>query len=190
MEAIGPVSCTKDGVYIAGAASSGNVYVWEVSSGRLLKTWRAHHKSLMCIIFSGDDSLLLCGFEDGIIYVWSLISLLDVDDSRSLPSVLHTLSEHQSSITGLVTRSCSTNSILISGSLDKTCKVWDLISGSVIQTRAYSESITAMTVDPVGQLLFSGSMDGRIFVNELEIGAMEDSLIPAEDQAVMLKGHK
>lgn len=52
-------------------------------------------------------------------------SLLDVDDSGSFPSLLHYLSEHSSSITGLLTftRSCSTNSIFISSSLDGTCKV-------------------------------------------------------------------
>lgn len=31
MEAIGPLSCTKDGVYLAGGALSGNSYIWEVS---------------------------------------------------------------------------------------------------------------------------------------------------------------
>lgn len=31
MEAIGPLSCTKDGIYLAGGALSGNVYLWEVS---------------------------------------------------------------------------------------------------------------------------------------------------------------
>lgn len=30
LEAIGPLSCTKDGVYLAGGALSGNVYLWEV----------------------------------------------------------------------------------------------------------------------------------------------------------------
>lgn len=32
MEAIGPLSCTKDGIYIAGGAPSGNAYLWDVSS--------------------------------------------------------------------------------------------------------------------------------------------------------------
>ncbi|GLT48462.1 hypothetical protein SLA2020_220850 [Shorea laevis] len=191
MEAIGPLCCTKDGVYIAGAAPSGNTYIWEVSSGRLLKTWRAHHKSFKCMVFSDDGSLLFCGSEDGIIYLWSMISLLDVDDSGSFPSLLHYLSEHSSSITGLLTltRSCGTNSIFISSSLDGTCKVWDLISGRLLQTQVHPTSITAITLHPVEQILFSGTMDGRIIVNELDVGAGEDSLIVKEDQALLPEGH-
>ncbi|XP_017972462.1 PREDICTED: protein ROOT INITIATION DEFECTIVE 3 [Theobroma cacao] len=189
MEAIGPLSCTKDGIYIAGGAPSGNAYLWEVANGRLLRTWRAHHKSLKCMVFSDDDSLLICGSNDGIIFVWSMISLLDVEDSGSSPPLLHCLSEHRSSITGLVTISVGARSIFVSSSLDGTCKVWDLVSGRLLQTQVYSTSITAITLHPVEQLLFSGSVDGKIFVNVLDLGPVEDPLVTTEDQAFVLKGH-
>ncbi|XVE56609.1 hypothetical protein DITRI_Ditri04bG0024700 [Diplodiscus trichospermus] len=189
MEAIGPLSCTKDGIYIAGGASSGNAYLWEVANGRLLRTWRAHHKSLKCLVFSDDDSLLICGSADGIISVWSLISLLDVEDTGSSPPLLHYSSEHGSSITGLVTMSASARCICVSSSLDGTCKVWDLVSGRLLQTQVYSTSITAVALQPVKQLLFSGSVDGKIFINELDLSPVEDPLVTNEDQASVLKGH-
>ncbi|XWS51389.1 hypothetical protein CRYUN_Cryun12cG0172400 [Craigia yunnanensis] len=189
MEAIGPLSCTKDGIYIAGGASSGNAYLWEVANGRLLRTWRAHHKSLKCIVFSDDDSLLICGSTDGIICVWSMISLLDVEDSGCSPPLLHYSSEHRSSITGLVTMSAGARSIFVSSSLDGTCKVWDLVSGRLLQTQVYPTSITAITLHPVEQLLFSGSVDGKLFVNVLDLRPVEDPLVTTEDQAFVLKGH-
>lgn len=43
---------------------------------------------------------------------------------------------------------------------------------------------------PEEEILFCGCVDGRIFVNKLDIGLLEDSLFVAEDQAVVLKGHK
>ncbi|OMO84068.1 hypothetical protein CCACVL1_11024 [Corchorus capsularis] len=188
MEAIGPLSCTNDGIYIAGGAPSGNLYLWEVANGRLLRTWRPHHKSFKCMVFSHDGSFLICGSSDGIICAWSMISLLDLEDSERSPPLLHFSSEHRSSITGLVTLSGS-QSIIVSSSLDGTCKIWDLVSGRLLQTQVHPTSITAITLDPVEQLLFSGSMDGNIYVNVLHLGQVEDPLVTTKDQAFVLKGH-
>lgn len=54
-------------------------------------------------------------------------SLLDMEDSQSFPSLLHYSMEHKSSITGLLTTSGSSNVVLISSSLDGSCKVIKLV---------------------------------------------------------------
>ncbi|XP_021681000.2 protein ROOT INITIATION DEFECTIVE 3 [Hevea brasiliensis] len=189
IEAIGPISCTMDGVYLAGGAPSGNVYIWEVANGRLLKTWRAHHKSLKCMAFSNDDSVLISGSDDGMICVWSMVSLLDMENLESSPSLLHYSSEHRSSISGLLTTS-SANSTFISSSLDGTCKAWDLVSGRLIQTQEHPLGITAIVLHPAERFLLGGSIDGRIFVSVLNIGLVDDPFVVAEDQLFVLEGHK
>ncbi|KAF9596412.1 hypothetical protein IFM89_010676 [Coptis chinensis] len=68
LNVIGPICCTKDGLYLAGGTSTGYAHVWEVSSGRMLKSWRAHMKSIKCITFSSDNSLLISGSSDGEIH--------------------------------------------------------------------------------------------------------------------------
>ncbi|KAF2314195.1 hypothetical protein GH714_023997 [Hevea brasiliensis] len=189
IEAIGPISCTMDGVYLAGGAPSGNVYIWAVANGRLLKTWRAHHKSLKCMAFSNDDSVLISGSDDGMICVWSMVSLLDMENLESSPSLLHYSSEHRSSISGLLTTS-SANSTFISSSLDGTCKAWDLVSGRLIQTQEHPLGITAIVLHPAERFLLGGSIDGRIFVSVLNIGLVDDPFVVAEDQLFVLEGHK
>ncbi|XP_034711979.1 protein ROOT INITIATION DEFECTIVE 3-like isoform X3 [Vitis riparia] len=189
MEAIGPVSCSKDGVYIVGGAPSGNAYIWEVADGRLLKTWHAHHKSLTSMVFSDDDSLLISGSDDGMIRVWSMISLLDIADCGRFPSLFHSLLEHTSSITGLLSISGSSSPVLVSSSLDGTCKVWDLIRGRLLRTRVFPAAITAIVLDPGEQLLFSGSADGRIFVSMLDTGLVVDPFNVPEDRPIVLNGH-
>ncbi|KAJ6676515.1 WD-REPEAT PROTEIN 18 [Salix viminalis] len=156
LEAIGPLGCTKDGLFLAGGSPSGNVYLWEVADGRLLKTWRAHSKCLKCLSFSKDDSLLISGSEDGVICVWSMVSLLDTENFESSCSLLHYSSEHTSSVTGLLTTSGIANSTFISSSLDATCKAWDVVSGRLIQTQDYPLGITAIVTDLAEQLLFAG----------------------------------
>ncbi|KAB5525117.1 hypothetical protein DKX38_022866 [Salix brachista] len=193
LEAIGPLGCTKDGLFLAGGSPSGNVYLWEVADGRLLKTWRAHSKSLKCLSFSKDDSLLISGSEDGVVCVWSMVSLLDTEDLESSFSLLHYSSEHTSSVTGLLTTSGIANSTFISSSLDATCKVpghaWDVVSGRLIQTQDYPLGITAIVTDLAEQLLFAGGVDGSIFVSVLDIGLLEDPFAVAGDEPVVLKGH-
>ncbi|XP_010930146.1 protein ROOT INITIATION DEFECTIVE 3 isoform X1 [Elaeis guineensis] len=192
MEAIGPIASSKDGIYLAGGAPSGNVYIWEVPSGRLLKNWHAHQKSTSCLTFFPDDSFLISGSEDGIICVWSMISVLDVADPQACQSFspFHIWSEHGSSITGLSPVCDGANLLLISSSLDGTCKVWDLILGRVLQTHVFSGAVTAMVVDPGEQLLFSGNEDGRIHVTELNIGLQENPTVVSEDDSGVLCGHK
>ncbi|KAL1814601.1 hypothetical protein ACET3Z_017175 [Daucus carota] len=189
VEVIGPLCCTKDGIYLAGGAPSGTIYIWEVTTGKLLKTWHGHNKSLTCLVFSDDGSLLISGSEDGMVVVWSMISLLDPMNNESCSSVLSCLSAHTSSVTGLLTTSCGLSSVFLSGSLDGSCKAWDIFSGTLLQTRTFATPITAIVVDPEEKLLISGSSDGRIFVNTIEVGLLEDPYHISDDQQIVLKGH-
>jgi pre-rRNA-processing protein IPI3 len=42
-------------------------------TGRLLKKWRAHYRTVTCLVFTEDDSLLVSGSEDVSVRVWSLL---------------------------------------------------------------------------------------------------------------------
>ncbi|XP_052176443.1 protein ROOT INITIATION DEFECTIVE 3-like [Diospyros lotus] len=189
MEAIGPVACMKNGFYLAGGAPSGNAYVWEVSTGKLLRTWRAHATPITCLKFSLDDSFLISGSEDGTVIVWSVICLLDERDCRNLPSIFHHSSEHSSAISSLLTTSTSSSLIFVSSSLDGSCKVWDLLTGSLLQTSAFPSPVTAIVLDREENMLFSGAADGSIFLNAFDAGLMEYVSIVSEDEPIVLKGH-
>ncbi|XP_017434636.2 protein ROOT INITIATION DEFECTIVE 3-like isoform X2 [Vigna angularis] len=155
----------------------------------MLKTWRAHKKCLNCMLFSFDNSLLISSSDDGMICVWSMISLLDIEETRSSPPPLHCLSGHISSITGLLTAPNSYHSILISSSLDGTCKVWDFISGKHMQTQAYPFAITSIALHQRESLLFCGTEKGIIFVEKLDVGRGEGPFLVIKGQPLELKGH-
>ena len=44
MERMSALAATPDGAYLAAGGASGTVYLWEVASGRLLRSWPAHYK--------------------------------------------------------------------------------------------------------------------------------------------------
>eukprot|EP01018_Ginkgo_biloba_P032902 Gb_28842 [translate_table: standard] len=167
--------------------------IFEVGSGRLLKQWPSHHKSISCLAFSDDDSLLISGADDGVINVCPLISILDTagDSQQSTCSTcLHSWADHGSSITGLAPSTGGSSSVVISCSLDCTCKVWSLGLGILLQTFTFSTQINAIVLDPGEQLLFAGSTDGTIFVNELEIGLQDTAAVVTEDRSSALIGHR
>ncbi|XP_073007822.1 protein ROOT INITIATION DEFECTIVE 3-like [Typha latifolia] len=192
LEPIVPIASSKDGMYLVGGAPSGNTYIWEIMSGRLLRRWHAHQKSLSCLAFSQDDSLLVSGSEDGTVCVWSMISVLDMGDyeaCRRCPT-FHIWSKHQSYITGLLTLSSGSNPVLVSSSLDGTCKVRELVSGRLLQTQVLSVSVTAIAVDPAEQLLFSGGEDGAIYLSKLAIRMSDDPVVVSKDDCGILCEHK
>lgn len=178
-----------------GSYRGGAIFIWalnKVASGRLLQQWSSHHKSVSCLVFSDDDSLLVSGADDGVIHVWPLISMLDTaEDSQGNagPTCLYSWGEHGNSITDLVVSTGGSNSVVISSSLDCTCKVWSLGHGNLLQTFAFSTQINAIILDPGEQLLFTGSTDGTIFVNEIVIGLQDTSAVVTEDQSSRLTGH-
>ncbi|KAE8695009.1 hypothetical protein F3Y22_tig00110747pilonHSYRG00082 [Hibiscus syriacus] len=86
--------------------------------------------------------------------------------------------------------SAGASSIFVSSSLDGSCKVWELLSGRLLRTLVYPSSVTAIALHPLEHFLFSGSVNGKIFVKVLDVGAVEDLFVTMEDQAFVLKGHK
>ncbi|RZC45672.1 hypothetical protein C5167_038619 [Papaver somniferum] len=73
-EPISPLVSNSNDTYIIGGGCSGNIYLWEVAGGRLLKKWNAHYRGVTCLVLSEDKSLLISRAEDGCVRVWSVLT--------------------------------------------------------------------------------------------------------------------
>ncbi|XP_040379868.1 protein ROOT INITIATION DEFECTIVE 3-like [Oryza brachyantha] len=197
-EAIEPIACSKDGVFLVGGARSGHAYIWEIASGALLKRWRGHKTAISCLAFSQDTSLLISGSIDGTVCTWSMISLFQAEEPRPIEGTEIYLNfynvkqnEHKASITGILTLLRSPCPILITSSLDGNCKVTELMSGILVQTISLSSSVTTIAVDPLEQFLLCGAGDAGIYVTVLnEIGTKNSRLTLSEDNCQILSGHR
>ncbi|OAY64463.1 Protein ROOT INITIATION DEFECTIVE 3 [Ananas comosus] len=122
-EPIGPLVSNSEGAYIIGGGSSGAIYLWEVASGKLLNKWNAHLRAVTCLTLSDDESLLISGSEDGSIRVWSLMKMFDsMAAAESGRLYIYSFSEHIFPVTDIVSGHGLCNSIVVSSSMDKTCK--------------------------------------------------------------------
>jgi len=82
---------------------------------------------------------------------------------------LRTLSGHTGGVTGVAVSADGRQ--VISGSDDKTLKVWDLESGNVIQTLSgHTREVTGVAVSADGRQAVSGSKDHTLKVWDLESG--------------------
>uniref|UniRef100_A0A5B7BLE7 Uncharacterized protein n=1 Tax=Davidia involucrata TaxID=16924 RepID=A0A5B7BLE7_DAVIN len=167
-EPIYPLVSNSDGTYIAGGGVSGDIYFWEVATGRLLKKWHAHYRAVTCLVYCDDQSLLISGAEDGCVRVWSLIMIFD-DLRREEAGHLYeySFSEHTLRVTDIVTGSGGCNAIIVSASEDRTCKVWSLSRGILLRNIVFPSIIDATALDPGEHVFYAGGRDGKIYIAAL-----------------------
>ncbi|KAK7295545.1 hypothetical protein RJT34_18455 [Clitoria ternatea] len=167
-EPIKPLSANHSGNFIAGGALSGDIYFWEVETGRLLKKWRAHFRAVTCLVFSEDDSLLISGSEDGSVRVWSLFMIFDDLRSQQANNLYeYSFSEHTLRVTDVAVGYGGCNAIIVSASEDRTCKVWSLSRGTLLRNIVFPSIIDTIALDPAEHVFYTGSRDGKIFIAAL-----------------------
>ncbi|CAF1925949.1 unnamed protein product [Brassica oleracea var. botrytis] len=149
LESITALAANMEGTYIVGGGASGDIFLWEVSSGKLLKKWHGHDQSVTCLLFSGDDSLLVSGSKDGYVRVWSLIRLFDDIQRQQQGSTFyeHDFNEHTTSVTDIVIDYGGCNALLVTASEDCTCKVWSLSKGKLLRNIIFPAAINALALN-------------------------------------------
>ncbi|KAF8104869.1 hypothetical protein N665_0166s0053 [Sinapis alba] len=169
VESITALVANSEGSYIVGGGASGDIFLWEVASGKLLKKWHGHYRSVTCLVFSGDDSFLVSGSQDGSVRVWSLIRLFDDYQRQQQGSTLyeHKFDEHTRSVTDIVIDCGGCNALIVSASEDKTCKVWSLSKGKLLRNIIFPSEINALALDPGGSVFYAGGGDSKIYIGAL-----------------------
>ena len=71
-EPVCALAASPDGALAAGGTATGALLLWQTSTGRLLRTWHAHHKAVTALAFAPDGSWLVSGGEDTTVCAWSL----------------------------------------------------------------------------------------------------------------------
>ncbi|XP_019708352.1 protein ROOT INITIATION DEFECTIVE 3 isoform X2 [Elaeis guineensis] len=149
MEAIGPIASSKDGIYLAGGAPSGNVYIWEVWDlilGRVLQT-HVFSGAVTAMVVDPGEQLLFSGNEDGRIHVTELNIGLQENPTVVSEDDSGVLCGHKETITALAFSSGGL--WLISASKDCTACLWDVKTWHVVRKFSHGKcSIINLLVIP------------------------------------------
>ncbi|EPS65018.1 hypothetical protein M569_09761, partial [Genlisea aurea] len=185
-ESIIPIVSNSEGTYIVGGGASGDIYLWEVSSGRLLKKWHAHYRGVTCLEFNDDQSLLISGAEDGCVRVWSLFRIFDDAKDKSMDLYEHSFHHHSLKVTDVKSGHGFSNAVIVSSSEDRTCKVWSLGSGKLLRNIVFPSIIDAVVLQPCEAGFYAGSRDGKIYIGVLY--ALSSSSTSSSDYGAYIAG--
>ncbi|XP_075993620.1 WD repeat-containing protein 18 [Genypterus blacodes] len=160
----GVVTCltaSANGLFLAAGIAEA-VYLWEVSTGKLLSVLSRHYQDVTCLKFTDDSSHFVSGGKDNLAMVWSLASVVQLDLSHA-PEPRHVLSRHSLPITDLHCGLMGPQARVATASLDQTVKVWELSSGEMLLSVLFDVEIMSVTFDPCEYFVFCGGSDGNIF---------------------------
>ncbi|XP_061592974.1 WD repeat-containing protein 18 [Cololabis saira] len=189
----GVVTCltaSPDGSFLAAGVSEA-VYLWEVSSGRLVAVLSRHYQDVTCMKFTDESSHFVSGGKDNLALVWSLSSVVQLDLNHS-PEPRHVLSRHSLPITDLHCGMMGPQARIVTASLDQTVKVWELSSGELLLSILFDVEIMSVTCDPCEFFLFCGGSDGNIFqVSLCSQNLSRDKSFQSESEGnQVFKGHR
>jgi pre-rRNA-processing protein IPI3 len=71
-EKISCLDVDHNATWCAAGTPSGRVYLWELASGSLFKSWAAHYRGITVLRFHSDAQTFVTGSEDSVVSVWSI----------------------------------------------------------------------------------------------------------------------
>lgn len=182
-EPMAVVAASPDGSHFAAGSVTGAAYVWEVSTGRLVRTWPAHFKAVSAMAFASEGSALVTAGEDTVVSAWSLATLLDPARADELPVPMHTWSEHALPVTAVAIGRGGAGgaAIVASASADRSVKLFSLAGGAVLRAIELPVALGAVAIDACESTLYAGGQDGRVF--EVPLNAAPGTVAGSKDAA-------
>jgi hypothetical protein len=164
------VAFSPNGRTLASASVDTTVRLWEVESGRALRTLEGHRSQVHAVAFSPDGRIVASGSADKTIKLWDATS----------GALLRTVEGHTYDVLSLAFSPDGRS--LASGGYDKTIKLWDAASGNLMRTLAgHSSPVSSLAFSPNQKWLLSGSWDTTTKIWSLELGAPLVTLLAFKD---------
>lgn len=153
------VAFSPDGRKVLTGTWDTTAKLWDVATGRELRTFKGHTGWIFAVAFSPDGQQVLSGSEDGTAKLW------DVATGQELRS----FQGHRLSITSVAFSPDGRR--VLTGADDETAKLWDVATGRELRTfQGHTRSVTSVAFSPDGGKVLTGSGDGSARLWELGTG--------------------
>ena len=196
------IKYSRDGGLLASGANDHSVHVWD-SSYKLIKVLEGHSGNINTLLFDYSRKYLLSGSDDRTVVMWEVASgkklrvintsssvnamVLNPQDNRQLivagaepkiraislqnNTIARTFDGHTDIVNAIDINKSGT--IMISGSNDKSARLWDLKTGKEIRKLPVDcWKVTAVALSEDGSYAFTGCNDGSIKVWEVATGKL------------------
>jgi WD40 repeat protein len=154
------VVVTPDGKRAISGAFDSTVKIWELESGRLLRTLEMDSPGVRALAVTADGRQVICACD-------SRPTAWDLETGRHLV----TLKGHSDEVEGLAV--APDGKLVISASRDHTLKVWDMDTGRRLRTlTGHTDSVSDVAVTPDGRCIVSAAENGELRVWALNTGRL------------------
>jgi WD40 repeat protein len=166
------LSFSPDVRYVASGHENGQVKVWEIKTGDLLKViWATKvFGGIIDVEFSPDGRFIVACQDDERVRVWRF------PDYREQILVGHGRAVYSIAFNPVTGR-------LASAGVGGRVKIWDVETGeSLKEIEAHEKAIMTVTISEDGKTLFTGSKDNTIRIWDLDTGRLIETLLGHEKQ--------
>jgi WD40 repeat protein len=147
-QGVNSVAFSPDGKQILSGSYDSTVKLWDMVSGREIRTFQEHISGVNSVAFSPDGRQVLSGSTDTTSKLW------DVASGREI----RTFSGHTGFVHSVAFSPDGRQ--ILSGSSDNTIKLWDAAGGREIRTfQGHSDNVNSVTFSFDGRQVLSGSTD-------------------------------
>ena len=154
------VGLNHDGTMMASAGSDGYVRIWHVPTGEELTSWQPKTGAPLLVEFSPDGRRLACLADLG----WNTIEIWDIETEE----IIHQLHGHGWGISDICF-SLDENWLASCGN-DRTIKIWDLESGTILKNFDAKSPVTTIAISRAKHGLLAAGVGADIHIWNIETG--------------------
>jgi WD40 repeat protein len=160
-------------VMLASCGADKFVKVFEVPSGKLVKSFEGHTHHVMDVGWKGDGKVLASGGADNVVKVW------DFEKGEQLRTINNA---HTKQVTRIIFVGATNQLLTVSG--DQSLKMWNVDGGQSIRNFGTGgDYLYAVSVSPDGQLVAAGGQEGIVRVYNGADAKLLKSLTPPGTEA-------
>lgn len=180
------MALSPDMLYLV-AAIQENIYIWHLSSGKMLNTISKHFQPINCIRFDEDSHFASAG-QDGSVMLWNLTTVCARDDDNQTP--VYTFTDHGLPVTDVHIGLGGIRAHMTTVSLDRTCKIYDLFIGVLLLNVVFAESLHSVTRNTLETAVYVGTGEGNIYLFNTDAAAGNKEVHVEKENCNLFKGHK
>jgi hypothetical protein len=148
------VSLAISGTKVLSGHANGQIVLWDFERAEKLATFKRNDAQIWGLAFVGADSRFAAASHDWKVTLWNV-------DQPSSP--MQIIDAHDSAINAIAFGISPKGPMLVSGSADKTVKLWNLDTlDTVRRYRGHSDFVTSVAIANGGTVYASGGLDGSI----------------------------